>query len=655
MKKMGRLKKYKPFSIVDHIKRYFSITPYQDIISWSLNNIDFSDQISAQRNKLDFEQYPYQVPIIKQWQMKKGIIKTITVVAVEQIGKTNMFVVGLLYNMLMNPCQSLVVYQSDDRASQTNQTKLLPLMKHIPILKQELQKPRSYKKDCYRFSNLISMFQGAGTKIVSKSCKIVVGDEVQAWKSQNNNDSVADLKKRTRSYNESICFLISSPKYPDGDIWQSFLRGSRGYWYLRCKGCNELTMRSCDTHNLQFEADYDQKTGTGVVKKDTIRLICPKCKHQHTEVDKKWMNVNGGFIHQIPQRLQTDPSFQLGALASQLPSLSWDRIAKEQLESGKTSELKQKQNFANSWKGLPYISKKVQKVTEDSLYVHEWNVKQIPSRDQMQMIFVTADTQDDRSVVAVWGWSTSDNLYLLKTAQPKYLSINQQQRTKINQANKKIALQTETDYVPIETVEDIINAQYLIEDGVGIQPIFCLIDMRGHRMSEVEYFIKHHYNVLGWLGGRMSPNNEDHFEPSKTKYHTILADAKWWQKEAIYHLYDQKKRTEDYLYFYPDVQKRVTEQILACKPDPNVKWGFYPQNWSFGERIHDYFDVTKMAYCAREYAIKKIQLKRFRYCKSILLNRYREEQIRIEKIKSTIKGQTNQPQKQLQKKWLDVN
>ena len=309
---MGRLKKYKQFNIVDHIKRYFAIMPYEPIIQWCQKNIDFSDQISAQRNKLDFEQYPYQVPILKEWQNQKKLIKTIVVVAPEQIGKTNMFVDGLLWNMCHNPCQSLIVYPSDDLAVATNQTKFLPLMKHIPILKQELDKPKSKKSDCYKFSNLISYFQGAGSKIVSRSCKIVVGDEIQAWPKIGNIDSVADLKKRTRSYNSSICFLISTPHYQKGPIWQAFLQGSRGYWYLRCKGCGELTMRSCDIHNLQFEADYDQKKRAGVVRKDTIRLICPKCKHEHTEADKKWMNINGGFIHQIPQRVQTDPSFHTG-------------------------------------------------------------------------------------------------------------------------------------------------------------------------------------------------------------------------------------------------------------------------------------------------------------------------------------------------------
>ena len=83
--------------------------------------------------------------------------------------------------MVFAPCQSMIVYPSDNLASETNVTKIQPLMKHITQLKIELEQPRSFRSDRYAFSNLISYFQGAGSKIVSKSCQIVIGDEVDQW------------------------------------------------------------------------------------------------------------------------------------------------------------------------------------------------------------------------------------------------------------------------------------------------------------------------------------------------------------------------------------------------------------------------------------------------------------------------------------------
>lgn len=96
-------------------------------------------------------------------------------------------------------------------AAESNMTKIQPLMKRIPQLKAELSKPKSFRSDRYAFSNLVSYFQGAGSKIVSKSCQIAIGDEVDAWPVIGKIDNVSDLKKRTRSYDSSIMFLVCTP------------------------------------------------------------------------------------------------------------------------------------------------------------------------------------------------------------------------------------------------------------------------------------------------------------------------------------------------------------------------------------------------------------------------------------------------------------
>ena len=113
--------------------------------------------------------------------------------------------------MVFAPCQSMIVYPSDNLAAESNLTKIQPLMRRIPQLKAELDKPKSFRSDRYAFSNLISYFQGAGSKIVSKSCQVAIADEVDAWPVIGKVDNVADLKKRTRSYDSSITFLVCTP------------------------------------------------------------------------------------------------------------------------------------------------------------------------------------------------------------------------------------------------------------------------------------------------------------------------------------------------------------------------------------------------------------------------------------------------------------
>lgn len=128
---MNRMKKSQKFDLIKSIRDYFHITPYMPIMEWIDSNISYSDDVSAERSKPDFTQYPFQVDIIKQWEDMNSR-KRVVVTAIEQVGKTNMMVLGLLYRMVYDPCQSMCVYPSDTKCQEMNLTKIQPLIKHIP-------------------------------------------------------------------------------------------------------------------------------------------------------------------------------------------------------------------------------------------------------------------------------------------------------------------------------------------------------------------------------------------------------------------------------------------------------------------------------------------------------------------------------------------
>lgn len=596
------------FNLCDAIRKYFSIQPFMSIIPWAQKYINFSNDISAQRNNLDFSLYPYQVDIIKQWQDLDSI-KTVTVCAPQQMGKTNLFVVGMLWRMIFSPSQQIIVYPSEDLAIETNQTKILPLMRHIPQLKAQLEKPRSFRSDRFAFSNCISHFTGAGRKLVSQSCQVAIGDEVDVWPVIGKLDNVADLKKRTRSYDSSILFLVCTPTQVNGKIWRSFLKSSQGFWHLRCQSCGALTMRSCDIHNLQFQTDYDEDLKQYIVKPETIRLVCPICGYQHTEDMKRDMNINGGYIHKIPERLKEAPGYQIGALASQLPALSWKVIANAQLEAGKRADIEVQTTFDNSFRGVPFKRRQIVKEDFQKIKTHCWKPAEQPSLDNIQMVFLTADTQDNRSVVGVFGLDVNDNLYLLQACQPQYLTLKDQQRSVINKDRD----------VPVVTVQDMLNKEYLKRNGVGLKPVFCIIDRQGHRSSDVEYFAKRNLQVLMYQGTHMTQQN---WKMSQTNRRLCLVSAKYYQTSLIYYLYSQKKRGQNYLYFYPSIEDEVIKQIVCVKPDASKKFGHLPQNWQAENgQTHDFFDVVKMAYFAIDFAIKSFKMDRFRFGKSPMITR----------------------------------
>lgn len=147
---------------------------------------------------------------------------------------------------------------------------------------------------------------GSGAKIISKSCDCVVGDEVAQW-SKEHPQNVKDLEKRTRSFTSSMTFLVCTPSTQNDAIWTNFLKSSQGYYTLRCQHCHELTMRSCDIHNLQFESDYNEALRTYIVKKGSERLVCPICGFEHTEDMKRDMILQGAYVHKIPELLKDRP------------------------------------------------------------------------------------------------------------------------------------------------------------------------------------------------------------------------------------------------------------------------------------------------------------------------------------------------------------
>lgn len=634
------------FDLVQHMQKYLTVSAYKDIISWCEQNIDFSQEVSAQRNKLDFDLYPYQVPILKEWQMEKDVIKTIVVVAPEQVGKTNMFVCGIMYNFIFSPCQSMVVYQSDQDAVDANQTKLLPLMRHIPVLKAQLDKPRSYRSDCYRFSNLVSFFQGAGAKIVSKSCKIVVGDEVDAWPTINGIDNVRDLKKRTRSYDSSICFLISTPTIKEGRIWQQFLKGSQGYWHLRCKGCGQLTMRSCDVKNLQFESDIIEGVTDRVVRKDSIRLICPKCGYEHKEEDKKWMNQHGQFIHLVPQRQKTSPSYQIGGLASQLPAMCWQNIANKQLEAGKRAALDAQMEFDNSIRGLPYKRRQIVKEDLEQIREHIYkNANQRLKPEQIEFVFGAVDSMLQYWRYGIFALDIHDNIHVIDIGEVRYLTFEEGQREHIDEVLKQEAYLTNTQFKPVQCLEDIINKKYY-----GFEPLLVGIDAHAtSNYAQVQNFIQTHPKMIGYFGGRFQMR----YAPSQTA-RCFNVSAKQYQVQAIFYLHSQKKRETNYMFIDENIDKKYWDQIIAVKPNYNSKNGHVPENWNNGNSADHAFDCIKMGLWVRDFCIQQLDKQRFNFAQSPRLRLRFEKSVNKEILKTQreIKQQQMLVQKQQQSSWF---
>ena len=84
------------FDLITEIRKFFEIQAYEDIISWAEKNINFSNDISAQRNFLDFSLYPYQKEPLQQWE-DLNHRKEVVVCSPEQMRERRIYLLLVYY------------------------------------------------------------------------------------------------------------------------------------------------------------------------------------------------------------------------------------------------------------------------------------------------------------------------------------------------------------------------------------------------------------------------------------------------------------------------------------------------------------------------------------------------------------------------------
>jgi Phage terminase large subunit gpA, ATPase domain/Terminase large subunit gpA, endonuclease domain len=623
---------------------------------WAAKFINFKFMHSARiKGPIDLELTPYLKAPIDAWDFE-GTIREVTVVAPEQTGKTLAWLIGLLWSFIFKPCLSLVCYESDDKATEINNDKMKPLMEAIPELAAELSIPKTFRADRYSLSNLTSYFQGAGSRISSKSSRVNVADELDDWQDHAGQvENLKDMRKRLRSFPESILYKVCTIKGSDAAnktvsgvkasrIWSEFKNSSMGFWHLCCLNpkCKSykwkvypgLTMRSADVHNMQFDLDENGELIPG-----TCELECPICKHRHPESVKLMMNNQGDYVFKyIPRQLGKFPHlcFQWGALASFWETLCWDIIAKSQLKAGRSGRLQDQIYFDNSIRGLPFKPRKIDGKRESAIRSH--CADEPPPEDTIEALFLIADTQD-------YGWKWEIRAldidcchWQIAYGFCEYLELDDDNREKINIQRQAAAKEEHIPFEPIKTFEDILTDKYLVTDDFeGISPLLGMIDEGGHRKREVAPFVKKNRRLFSYKGEN---RGSERVRISENHAKLLLCHEKEFKSDFLFYLYNQGNRDNHYWYLLPTAQlcDEYVAEIGALRPDPtNKAEGHLYENYSHDHRVHDYFDCCKMYLALVEFAVKYLSKKKWRQGKAEIINMPKDKDSDTEKPEETPK------------------
>ncbi|UDQ99295.1 terminase gpA endonuclease subunit [Lentisphaerota bacterium WC36G] len=572
--------------VVGELYRYIKPRVVPKITDWVSENINLSMN-PYKPNYFNLELVPYlREPLERATEyVEYGGRVEIVLTGIEQLGKTIFFCSLVPYFALFYDESCLITYRSKEFAERMNSEKLLPIMRNISEFHGQLSRRENITKEFYQLQNSKVYFQGSDN-IMGVSYPVCMSDEVDKWVTHEGKPHPRDeVKKRMRSFENSLDLAVCSPHKTKSSsrITQEFLKGSRGYYHLKCqnKGCNHY-IASFDIGALD-KGEVDSETGEIVAK--NIRLICAECGYRHAENQKAKMIKEGCYIHQRSDRFaRRKYSFQVGALASQFAALSWENILNEQQESGSTAPLEKQINFANSFKGLPFKRKKV---TSEELKQLKNHCMSKPEKDDVIAIMMSLDTQRGHFKYITRAILKGGRSYLLDYGEFKdFMAAENYYKTKLF-------------YQTIEEKKLQNGAKKKVINGISV--CSAIWDEGGHISKIVQRRAAALPGV--WIYKGFSLRGGKLYEISKSNQRRINGDKKYWNANLLHYLLiDENSESFGLPY---NIKDDYLAEINASRP-PNGNYEINFERWDFGERRHDYFDCEKMWYLLKHFMIERL-------------------------------------------------
>lgn len=263
-------------------------------------------------------------------------------------------------------------------------------------------------------------------KLRSISIRILLRDEIDGWPDivGKDGDPLKLSADRTMGYEPTRKILdISTPLLKGASkISRRFERGDQRYYFVRCLKCEHaqvLRWRRSDTDGVVSGLVWQVDDGRIVA--DSVRYLCEKCLHPHSNADKvKLLSpAYGAEWRPTAQPMQHGlRSYHISALYSPVGMQSWETCAEKWIESwddakNRPRDVRSLQVFYNNVLGEPF-EQRGERVRMEAVSAHrrDWYAYgQIPNKACEQfcggpvlVLVCTVDVHADNLAVAVIGW-----------------------------------------------------------------------------------------------------------------------------------------------------------------------------------------------------------------------------------------------------------
>lgn len=268
-----------------------------------------------------------------------------------QIGGTEVGINMLGYLMDQEPCRIIYVMPEDTTAKEFSSERLQKVFFNNACFEN--------KYLAHDSKDTMLKFRGGFIKMASAQSPSALGswpapkvvlDEIDKYPTSAGKESspIKLAEERTKNWHNKKIYLISTPTYKHGNIYQEYINADVRYVYqVPCPECGEY--QALIWKQVKFDSKADRPTVEG-----NTSYECMYCKYQIKDRHKMTMLRSGKWVAEnIILGNARSIGYRISTLYS--PFVTFGRCAIEFLES--KSDPKKLMNFINSWLGEPWESK----------------------------------------------------------------------------------------------------------------------------------------------------------------------------------------------------------------------------------------------------------------------------------------------------------
>lgn len=298
--------------LADTDERYFADRPKVKPSQWCIENLRFDE--ADNHGPFSLSGREYTAECLDDF-ADTGITDEVLVWG-SQLGKTGVFMGGVSWAVVNDPCGFLWVMPSLSLAQTFSRNRWQPMLKASQPTRELIPTKgmlrHNFKTLEQQLGAAVVNFAGSNSpaNISSNPRRRIILDEVDKFNEGTSKeaDAVNLAEQRTKDQANPQRWKSSTPTIVEGLIWQEALKGDMRRYQVPCKGCQKRMIFAWSPQYtimpktgleayVRWDKEAKRKTDWDLDRVfRSARTECPHCGFHNLDAHKTWQNRNGVWV-----------------------------------------------------------------------------------------------------------------------------------------------------------------------------------------------------------------------------------------------------------------------------------------------------------------------------------------------------------------------